>query len=102
MFQFIPIVMTTTEKEYQYDENMILKPVVIEDNVWIGMNVSVVPGITIGQGAIVGMGSVVVKDVPPKSIVGGNPARVIGERNHQHYEEKLKHNKIGSISGFEL
>lgn len=51
--------------------------IVIADDVWIGMNCLILSGVTIGQGAIVGAGSVVVKDVPPYSIVGGNPARVL-------------------------
>lgn len=54
--------------------------VVIEDDVWIGANSVVLPGVTIGKGAIVGAGSVVTKDVPPYAIVVGNPARVIKYR----------------------
>ncbi len=53
------------------------KPIVIEDNVWIGMNALVLKGVTIGEGAIVAAGSVVTKDVPPFTVVGGNPAVVI-------------------------
>ena len=60
-----------------------VSPVVIEDDVWIGARVIILPGRTIGQGAIVGAGSVVTKDVDPYSIVGGNPARVIGHRKSQ-------------------
>lgn len=52
-------------------------PVIIEDNVWIGENVAILPGVTIGKNAIIGVNSVVTKDVPPNSVVGGNPARVI-------------------------
>ena len=55
-------------------------PVMIEDNVFIFSNVMVMPGVTIGNGAIVLPGSVVTKDVPSRMIVGGNPARVIKER----------------------
>lgn len=51
--------------------------VVIQDKVWIGFNVIVLKGVTIGEGAIVGAGSVVSKDVPPFTIVAGNPARVV-------------------------
>ena len=52
-------------------------PVVIKDNVWIGEQVCILPGVTIGYGSVIGCGSVVVKDVPPNSIVVGNPARVV-------------------------
>lgn len=52
-------------------------PVRIEDDVWIGARVIVLPGRTIGKGAIIGAGAVVTKDVPPYAICAGNPARVI-------------------------
>lgn len=52
-------------------------PIVIADDVWIGANVSILAGITIGTHAVVGAGSVVTKDVPPFTVVAGNPARVI-------------------------
>ena len=51
--------------------------IVIEDKVWIGINATVLPGVKIGYGAIIGAGSVVTKDVEPMSIVAGNPARFI-------------------------
>ena len=53
------------------------KPIVIEDKVWIGINATVLPGVRIGYGSIVGANSVVTHDVPPMTIVGGNPARFI-------------------------
>ncbi len=52
-------------------------PIVIEDKVWIGINSTILPGVKIGYGAIVGAQSVVTHDVPPMTIVAGNPARVI-------------------------
>ena len=51
--------------------------IVIEDKVWIGINATVLPGVKIGYGAIIGAGSVVTKDVEPMTIVAGNPARFI-------------------------
>jgi galactoside O-acetyltransferase len=55
------------------------KPIKICSNAWIGMNCIILKGVTIGEGAIVGAGSVVTKDVAPWTIVGGNPAMVIKE-----------------------
>ncbi|MDQ0895197.1 sugar O-acetyltransferase [Agromyces ramosus] len=52
-------------------------PVVIGRNVWLGANVTVLPGVTIGDDAVVGAGSVVTKDVPARTIVIGSPARVV-------------------------
>lgn len=53
------------------------KPIKIEEKVWLGINVTVLPGVTLGYGCIVGANSVVTKDVPPMTIVAGNPARII-------------------------
>lgn len=58
----------------------IQKSVVIEDYVWIATRAMILPGVTIGRGAIVAAGAIVTKDVPPQTIVGGNPARVIRQR----------------------
>lgn len=57
------------------------RPVVINDHVWIGAQALICPGVTIGEGAIVGAGSVVTKNVPPYTIVGGNPAAKIKMRD---------------------
>lgn len=55
-------------------------PVVIEDDADLGVGAIVLPGVTVGRGAQVGAGAVVTKDVPPYSVVAGNPARVLRER----------------------
>ncbi len=52
-------------------------PITIQDNVWIGGKVCILPGVTIGEGAVIGAGSVVTKDIPPYSLAVGNPSKVI-------------------------
>lgn len=52
-------------------------PVVIEDNVWIGGGVIILPGVTIGRNAVIGAGSVVTKSIPPNTVAVGNPCRVL-------------------------
>lgn len=54
--------------------------VVIEDDVWVGGNATILGGVTVGTGSVIAASAVVTKDVPPYSIVGGNPARVIRDR----------------------
>jgi acetyltransferase-like isoleucine patch superfamily enzyme len=58
--------------------NVKMSPIVIEDDVWIGFSASIMKGVKIGRGAIIGAGSMVTKDVPPYAIVAGNPAQTIG------------------------
>lgn len=58
---------------------MNIAPVKISDKVWIGFNSIILKGVTIGEGAVVGAGSVVTKDVPAWTVVAGNPARIIRE-----------------------
>ncbi|WP_302048294.1 acyltransferase [Megamonas funiformis] len=53
------------------------KPIIIKDKAWIGFNVIILKGVTIGEGAIVGAGAVVTKDVPAYAVVAGNPAKVV-------------------------
>ncbi|WP_242053899.1 acyltransferase [Nostoc sp. FACHB-888] len=54
-----------------------VQPIWIQDNVWIGFDSCILPGVTIGEGAIVGARSVVSEDVPPYTVVAGNPARIV-------------------------
>lgn len=53
------------------------KPITIGDDVWIGGHATICPGVTIGDAAVIGAGAVVTKDVPPRTVVAGNPARAI-------------------------
>lgn len=59
------------------EQGISTKPVVIEDDVWIGANAVILPGVTVGRHAVVAAGAVVTKDVPPYSIVGGVPAKIL-------------------------
>jgi len=56
---------------------VVSSPIVIERNAWIGAGAIILPGITIGENSIVGAGAVVTKDVPPNTVVVGNPAKII-------------------------
>lgn len=71
-----------TETHNPQDENfsVIIKPVEIEDDVWVGANSLILPGVKIHQGAVIAAGSVVTKDVEKFMIVGGAPAKIIKER----------------------
>ena len=57
--------------------DLLPSPVVLGRNVWLGANVTVLPGVTIGDDAVIGAGSVVTKDIPARSIAVGSPARVV-------------------------
>jgi len=64
-------------------------PVVIEDYVFIGPRAIILPGVKVGKGAIVAASAVVTKDVPPFSVVGGVPAKIIGERKNKNLSYRL-------------
>lgn len=72
-----------------YDDTYIRESVEIGNNVWVGARVTIIGSVSIGEGAIVQAGSVVVNDVPSCAIVGGNPAKVFKYRDKEHYY-KLK------------
>jgi len=60
---------------------MTAKPIVIGNDVWLGVGCKILPGVTINDGAIIAAGSIVNEDIPAKAIVGGNPAKVIKYRD---------------------
>ena len=72
-----------------YDETYTYKNVIIESNVWVGSRVIILGGVRIGEGAIIQAGSVVAHDIPKYAIAGGHPAKVIKNRDIEHYK-KLK------------
>lgn len=84
-----------SDRMIPYDDMDLPGPVVIEDFVWCGANVSVVPGVTIGEGAVVAMGAVVTRDVPPGAVVAGNPARIIGQRDMDLFQRLKAQGHIG-------
>ena len=63
--------------------------IIIENDVWVGARSTIMSGVKISNGAVVAAGSVVTKDVPPYTIVGGNPARIIKYRFDESQIEKL-------------
>ena len=75
--EFMEVVILNNLIKDAKDVDIQSAPVVIEDHVWIGFNVGILKGFTIGKGAIIGAGSVVTKDVEPFTVVAGNPAKII-------------------------
>jgi putative colanic acid biosynthesis acetyltransferase WcaF len=71
---------TATHNIYSYRHELIIKPITIEQFVWIASEAFIGPGVTIGEGAVVAARAVVVKNVEPWTIVGGNPSKFIKKR----------------------
>lgn len=66
----------------------IYAPIIVGNNVFVGINVSIMPGVTIGDNCVIGMGSIVTRDIPPGSVAAGVPARVI--KTVEEYWESVK------------
>jgi len=91
------VAITSVTHDYTQEDwfsSTIFKPVVIEDNVWIGSNAVILPGVTVGEGAVIGAGAVVTRNVAPRSIVAGVPAREIRKRHVQN----SNHNSLADVS----
>lgn len=77
-----------------YDQTFVVADTIIGDNVWLGINVTILPGVRIGEGAIIQAGSVVVNDISDLSIAGGHPARVFSQRDPAHYHPLRRAGKV--------
>lgn len=80
-------------------------PVTIGDNVWIGANTSILPGVTIGDHVVIGAGSVVTKDIPANSLAVGNPCHVVrtfNKKDRTYYFKKLRYPSEYIISETDL
>lgn len=75
------------------EHSMFDKPAIIENDVWIGANVVIMQGVTIGNGAVIGANAVVTKDIPPYGIAVGSPAKVIRYRFDKESIEKISTTK---------
>ena len=71
--------------------------IVVEDDVWIGMNSLILSGVRIGKGAIIGAGAVVAKDIPPYAIAVGNPCKVVKYRFDKEIQNKLRDIELKKI-----
>lgn len=94
-----PNVCIATSNHNYMDKNKLIwsqghtaKPVVIEEDVWIGANATILSGVTLGRGCVVGAGSIVTKSVPPYYVVAGNPATPIKTRLNLNQEHLQKEN----------
>jgi acetyltransferase-like isoleucine patch superfamily enzyme len=75
-------------------------PIIIEDEVWIGCNVTILKGVTIGKGSVVAAGAVVTKSCPPHSLLAGVPAKII--KQEVHWSDKNKLHLAESINSLDL
>ena len=76
-----------------YDRKQINKTVEIGRYVWIGSRVTILPGVHVGDGVVIGAGSVVTKDIPNCAIVGGNPAKILKYRDKEKFYELMQQRK---------
>jgi len=78
-----------------YNDEYECQDVVIENNIWLGARVIILPGVTIGEGAIIQAGSVVVNDIRSCAIAGGHPAKVFKSRDKERYYDLKRKGKFG-------
>ena len=80
-----------SEISIPYDDVDIIKPVIIKNFVWCGANVTIVPGVIVGEGVVIASGTVVTKNVPDFAVIGGNPHKIIKYRDIETFK-RLKEN----------
>lgn len=78
-------------------DSMSKGPIVVQDEVWIGTRAIILSGVTIGKGAIIGAGTIVSKDIPPYSMVAGNPARILKYRFSAEIINKIQNLRLADI-----
>lgn len=100
-FTTFPLKTVFTKKDFHLDASS-KGIIILEDECWIGMNVTILSGVRIGKGAIVAAGSVITKDVKPYSIVGGNPSKFIKYRYIKEYTDKLEQISLSEFSKDEI
>ena len=94
------IIIYTSNHDYKdlntfpFNPDALIQKVEIEDDVWVGARAIILPGCKIGAGSVIGAGAVVTKSVPRCSIVGGNPAKIIGRRDEENYNKRAKDNNF--------
>jgi acetyltransferase-like isoleucine patch superfamily enzyme len=82
---YVMIVDTDFHDLHHRGERPVPRPVIIEPDVWIGAKASVLRGVRVGRGAVIGVGAVVTRDVPPFAIVAGVPARIVGQVDPERF-----------------
>ena len=73
----VPTRLAMQIRDNDYNWKGLDEKIIIEDDVWVGANTIILPGVRIGRGSVLGAGSVVTKDIPPMVVAAGNPARVV-------------------------
>lgn len=76
-----------------FSNESISKPVLIGENCWIGARAFILPGVTIGEGSVIAGGAVVTKSFPPRSVIGGNPAKLLKVIDKNDYDQRKANKK---------
>ncbi|MCF8218596.1 MAG: acyltransferase [Bacteroidales bacterium] len=82
-----------------YDDEFMYKKVLIQRNVWIGINVIILPGTEIGEGAVIGSGAVVHGKIPDLAIIGAAAGQILKTRDKEHYQKLEQNQQYGGQNG---